>query len=367
MNFFKKTESYLGIDIGAGGMKLVELKKTKNRPQLWTYGVLDEPLDIHVKVETPEITLPKSGEKKAPLPPVDPRIELYATYLKELVKQTKATTKHATVSLPVSQVFHALVTLPIVPEKELDFHVKAKVSKMVSEPIDTMQVVHQRLTKKDGGPEKDIKLLVTAASKSLIQFYTAIFSRAGLILDELETEAFALERSLVGHDPATIMVVDIGAERTNFFIVDNGQPVTHRSILAGGKDIDNILAKNLGIDIAATAQVKYDLSRGSTNQLPMELFGSVTDSIVKEIEYGMDLFTHQSGNEGKRPEKIVLTGGAALFPAFLLAVQAHFSIKSFVGDPWARVVYQDRLKPILDSIGPRMSVAIGLALRNVLK
>ena len=58
-------------------------------------------------------------------------------------------------------------------------------------------------------------------------------------------------------------------------------------------------------------------------------------------------------------------GGSALFPFLVDELSEKFKMKCYVGDPWGRVVYQESLKPILNSIGPRMSVAIGLALRNV--
>jgi len=35
-----------------------------------------------------------------------------------------------------------------------------------------------------------------------------------------------------------------------------------------------------------------------------------------------------------------------------------------IGDPWSFVSCPDDLKPMLNEIGPRMSVAVGLALRN---
>ncbi len=366
LNLFKTNDAYLGIDIGAGGMKLVELRKTKNRPQLWTYGLLDTPLDIHVAEVKPVTANPvKSTDKKETIKsPPDPRVEKYGAFLKHLVEQSRATTLRVTASLPVSHIFHAVVTLPHVPAKELDYHVRAKVSKMLPLPIEDMQVVHQPLGKIN--PEqKDLKIVVTAASKTLIRFYTDIFSYAGLTLDELETEVFALERSLVGRDQATVMVVDIGAERTNFFIVDQGQPVTHRSIALGGQAIDAILQQTLGVDMKLIPQIKYDLARSAPDRVSPSLFSSITDPILKEIQYGFDLYLHQSGNEQKHPEKIILTGGAALFPPLVASLQAAFDTKVFVGDPWARVVYQQKLKPTLDAIAPRMSVAIGLALRNL--
>ena len=95
-----------------------------------------------------------------------------------------------------------------------------------------MQVLHQVIPQPgNADARRDVKVLVTAAPIAMVNFYSAIFSRAGLVLEELETEAFALERSLVGHDAATSLVVDIGGERTNFFIVDQGcRSRTARSI-----------------------------------------------------------------------------------------------------------------------------------------
>jgi type IV pilus assembly protein PilM len=358
----------------------VELRKAKARPQLWTYGILDQPLDIHLlEAPPPPAPLPgaprpapepedekKKKKKPEPAEPTDPRIENYAALLKHLLEQTRTTTKSVTASLPVSQVFHAVVNLPEVSPKEVDYHVRSKVAKMLPRALDDMQVVHQIVPAIPGSPGRDIKVLVTAAPKRLIRFYSDIFSRAGLVLEELETEAFAIERALVGRDQATVMVVDIGAERTNFFIIDQGLPLTHRSIQIGGRSIDNVLGMRLGIDPSLVSQMKFDLSRAAGGLIPSDLFTSVTEPIIKEIQYGFDLFLHQTGNEEKRPEKIILTGGAALFPTFVASIQAAFEMKVFVGDPWARVVYQQRLKPTLDAFGPRMGVSIGLALRKIL-
>jgi len=40
------------------------------------------------------------------------------------------------------------------------------------------------------------------------------------------------------------------------------------------------------------------------------------------------------------------------------------NINVVVGDPWYRVSYPVELKPILEQVGPRMAVAIGLAMRE---
>jgi len=230
-----------------------------------------------------------------------------------------------------------------------------------------MQIAFQKIKQSlSGDQEKYMHVLVTAAPKELVAFYTAIFQRAGLHLQDLETEAFALERSLVGQDPATVMVVDIGAERTNFFIIDNGLPLTHRSIQIGGSSLDALFIERLHVDSAYIDQIKKDIGRLPPAAFDPLLYTDMVDSIVKEIEYGFDVFLHQTWNKEKRPEKIILTGGAAVFPVIANQIRDHFPMKVFVGDPWARIVCQQSLKPILNIIGPRMSVSIGLALRNIL-
>ena len=53
------------------------------------------------------------------LTPDDPRIEKYATLLKALCKKARVTTRQTTASLPVSYIFHAVLTMPKIESKEI--------------------------------------------------------------------------------------------------------------------------------------------------------------------------------------------------------------------------------------------------------
>jgi type IV pilus assembly protein PilM len=380
MSLFGSSEpSYIGVDIGAGGIKLVELKKTKDRPQLWTYGIAENPIDIHVdnsdstpdehKNDNGEIILPEeqeqSKEPQEELSLEDERIEKSADILKDLVDEAGVEGEQVTASLPVSYIFHTIVTIPDDKDEQKDDIIKAEVDKLISRPVEQMQIVHQKINKKNGD-DNYMRFLVTAAPKDLVRFYTAIFQKAGLQLQELETEAFSLQRSLVGNDPATVLVVDIGSERSNFFIMDEGLPMTHRSIEVGGETIDEILQDITGLEDKMISQVKKDMSKLNEDELDYKKFSKMTEPVIKEIEYGFDLYSHQTvDGKTKKPEKIILTGGSAFFPPVAKALEEYFDLKVFIGDPWARLVYQQGLKPILDDIGPRMAVSVGLSLRNL--
>lgn len=386
--FSSKPTAFLGVDIGADGIKLVQLNKTKGRPQLWTYGMVKEKMNVHLGAQ-PKNMSPRQSfgmqpavEGKISVAPQaglslgdsqlhtgnQAEVERYAELLKTLVKESRVTTNVATASLPVSYIFHTVITMPKSEPAEIQRIAQAEVTKFLSRPADEMQVAHQIIPQSEiEKKQKYMRILVTAAPKSLVAFYSAIFSKAGLQLQELETEAFAEERSLVGKDKTTSMIVDIGAERTNFFIIDQGLPMTHRSIQEGGERFQEALSQILDVDPKLVGQMKKDLSRAPRGAFMSTVFDSAIDSMVKEIQYSFDVFLNQLGNEQKRPEKIILTGGACVIPIIQERLQEAFSMKVFVGDPWARVVYQQRLKPILDTVGPRMAVSIGLAMRNIVE
>lgn len=375
-----KPKSYLGIDVGASGIKLVELRQEKNRPVLFTYGLTAAKQDIHklqIKLkEDKNVDTLLQKEAIVSVPVTDEQfseesIAAYSDTIKKLCKASRVTSKNAVVSLPVSSVFHAVVTLPIVKKEELDHLLKAEVKKLLPVPLEEMALDFQVLSTSTA--EKSQRVLVNAVPYKLIEFYSKVFAKAGLTLEALEPESTALTRCLIGKDQAVAMIVDIGSERTNFFIIDSGAPITHQTIESGGEKIDKILQNILGIEHELVERVKYDLfdflpsgdNANISEQKWMEMLMPVLDPILKEIAVSLEVYLRQTGNEGKRPEKIILTGGMSLVPYLPKYIEQKFNIKCYVGDSWARVVYQDGLKPILRQIGPRLSVAIGLALRSV--
>jgi type IV pilus assembly protein PilM len=377
MSWFKPT-SFLGVDIGAAGVKIVELKSEKKRPVLFTYGYTSEPQDIHnlfnVSNQPENTTLLKENhaEIRGAVDPLDERAHKYAAVIKEVCKQVKITAKAATVSLPVSALFHTIVTLPAVKPSEFDSLLKVEMKKLLPYSLEETALDYERIPQQPGS--KVQQAVVNAVPKKLVNFYTTVFRLAGLRLTALEPESIALARSLVGRDTALSILVDVGAERTNFFIIDNARTITHQTIEVGGNKINRLLQEIWNVDPVLVEQMKRDLFYRMTfnpdetllsEKVFLDMFSSVLDPIVKEIEYSLALYLEQTVNAGKRPEKIIVTGGAGFFPYLTSYLAEKFSMKCYVGDPWGRIVYQDGLKPSLNQVGPRMAVAIGLALRGL--
>ena len=192
-----------------------------------------------------------------------------------------------------------------------------------------------------------------------------MFQFAGISLLSLDTESFSLIRSLVGYDQSTIMLVDIDFAVSNIMIAQAGIPYLNRSINVGGLTITQAVANSLNINLKRAEQFKYDiglsLSENETSEIPNTIKTAIAP-IIDEIQYSINLYKSQG-----RPaiEKIILTGGSALLnnlPQYLTNV---LEMKVFLGDPWARVIYPEELKPVLNEIGPRFSVAVGLAMKLI--
>ena len=64
-------------------------------------------------------------------------------------------------------------------------------------------------------------------------------------------------------------------------------------------------------------------------------------------------------------EKIVLAGGSAFLPNLVSYLNSLFNLPVIIGNPWYKVSYPEDLKLVLEEIGSRFAVSIGLALRDI--
>jgi type IV pilus assembly protein PilM len=133
----------------------------------------------------------------------------------------------------------------------------------------------------------------------------------------------------------------------------------------GGQTITKAICNNLNIGFERAEQFKYDLGisdNESSEEIIPKTINETLSPIVNEIKYTLNLY---HGKTNKPIEKIVLSGGSAMLVNFNDFLSKTLNINVIVGNPWSSVSYPVELKPLLDEIGPRMSIALGLALREL--
>lgn len=361
--FSKKEERYIGIDIGAGGVKLVELLFEHGAYKLMTYGSTSRLAD---KVDTPLTEHPQEAVE----------------HLQAVLKEAGVTGRHVVASLPVYSVFSSIIAIPRVKDpQETRALVVRQAGKLMPLPVEEMVIdfqllggttaapvtseadlsaQHKAQTTAAGLANENVRVLITGAEKKMVKTYTQIFQDAGLDLQSLETEPFALIRSMVGNDKSPIMILDVGAYRTNMTIVEQGIPFLNRSIKVGGAMVTRQIAQQMGFTLEEAEQMKQDLhtEHGEVPKAVVELF----QPIVNEIAYAMELFASSELSEQDRIEKVILTGGSAMLLGLDTFLTEQLNVRTIVGDPWARVQINEAMRPLLEEIGPRFSVALGLAM-----
>lgn len=350
MAFFGQSKpTYLGVDFGAGGIKLVELVNEKGRARLSTYAFVERPIADAQRSYLDDV----AGT---------------ADVLKKMLKKARTTTRKAVAALPIASVFSSIISVQKAAKpEELKEAVNWQAKKLIPLPLEEMTIDWKPITTTANPDEKYVQVLLTGAAKTLVKKYLDVFNAAGLELLSLETEALAMIRSLVGRDHSPTLLLDIGTVRTNILIVENGIPFVSRSVARGGVDVTREMAAALGLSEDQAESMKIDAAAMAPlydGGFP-KVFEKALAPILSELTYSTNLFLGQKANQDKRIDKILLTGGGALLPRLAEHLSSAMKLRAYVSDPWARVVYPEALKPVLSQIGPRFAAPIGLAMRDI--
>lgn len=364
--FSTKTQDFLGVDMGTSGIKIVQLRNEKGVAKLVTYGMSEVNSDI-IRNKTVA------------------NINIIASNLSELVKKAGVSNRDCSAALPIFSVFNSVVSLPLMSKNDMDSAVKWEAKKFIPLPIEDMildwkviENVKEVDTKSptqnnNQRPEKDLittkskftRVLLTAAPKSLVSVYMEIFKKAQLNLISLEVESFAIARSLIDNNIGNVMMIDIGSATTDVCVVEAGLPVLNRSIEVGGNLITESIARSLNISIERAEQFKQDFGLATNYDEGISIPKKIEETLspmINEIKYVLDLYKRQ-GNS--KIDSIVISGGSSCLPNLVDYLKTILNSSVYIGDTWHKVTYPKELEPILDEIGPKFSVAVGLALRNI--
>jgi len=339
---------FLGIDVGDSSLKMVELRKKGKQIHLSNYAFSENVSEVNfTKVED---------------------VFYLASAINKVRGDAGIKSRRATVSLPTFSVFSSIININNFDKKNLPLTVSEEAKKVIPLPLEEMTIDWRVIPDASGKiPTKgNLSVFLTGSPKKLVRRYVDIFKAAKLSLVSLETETFSLVRALVGNDKSNVMIVEIGANSTDLSIIKESIPVLNRSLAVCSSTITKALSEKMGFDFAQAEQFKIDLGaslRDEENKEAMpKLIAEVIEPILTEIKYMLEFFNSQNGQV---VEKIILSGGGALLLNLPEYLSEKLNMKVIIGDPWSRIRYPEELRPVLAEVGPRLAVAIGLAMREI--
>lgn len=357
-NIFSKNKCCVAIDVGTASVNLAEIKMVSGIPTISMLYKLHTPPDVFTG---------------------DVNVKVLADVLKQMAAQCGLENKRVVSSIWGDKVITRHIEVPVMPAKELKKTVRWEAEKFIPVPLKDMiiEFVPLNNAKESGsGTIKQQLLLAAVASELVYKFHNA-FEKAGITLEALDLQPFALWRLFSGDTAMPLLasaaaarddvlaVADIGASTTHVVFIKRGFIKYTRALPTGGHALTEAVRRTLKVDPEVARRVKENAGLFPANgeatdgegfkveQIHNALYAGIRE-LVKELRLSLDFY----GTREKESTvaKLILTGGESKLKGL-----APFLSKE-LGIPVEPAIISDGKQ----TIDPSFSVAIGLALRKVI-
>ena len=362
--FSGREKSVIGIDFGSSSIKAVQIRKEKGVMVFVTYISLA----IGAFVE--------KGHQGQVVKPSDE--ELF-TVLSTLLQESNITTKNAVVAIPFYSSIVKLIDVPPLTDERLDKIIQFEAKRHIPIPLEDvllewwhvprglLQPEEQMLFESEVKPRANEgklnrKTLIIAVMKNEIGKYKRVLNRTDLTIKNQEIELFSVSRATLYNSKAPTLVVDIGAGKTKFYLLDSGIPVRSYYINQGGETMTNAIAQagNISFKVAEHKKTREGFDMEDKNLVrSMEL---VFDDIFSMVN---DILTESENTYRKTIQKLIFTGGGAATKGLLEEAKKKFTVDVEIANPFALLQHNPVMSERLKEVGPEFSVAIGAAMNGL--
>ena len=343
----------VGLDIGSSGIKLVQLKENRGRYILQKFGF--KPLEPEVIVDG---TVMDEGR--------------VVSAIRELFDELNVKVKQVAVSISGHAVIIKKISLPPMPDDELEGQVKLAAEQYIPFDINEVNIDFHVLpaAESDAG-EGEMSVILVAAKKDKINELTELVKGAGLLPMVMDVDAFAIENMHainypMSHDETTALV-NVGASVMNINIVSKGTSLFTRDIPIGGNRYTESIQRELGLSYDDAEALKKGGKSSGNNQAAatQSVIESVNAEVASEIARTIDYFK-STVTEGE-VQQVLLCGGGAQVGGLVKQLRDRMQAVVEVANPFAEVDTSgsDFDQATLAELAPMASVGVGLALRSV--
>jgi type IV pilus assembly protein PilM len=345
------SKSYLGIDIGTSALRVVEITEQKGK-KLKNYGELGAEYFSERSFRKGEREVFSLADKNI------------TAALLSILKEAKIKEKRVFFSIPDFATFFTTFELPAMSKDEIPEAVRYEAPRRIPLPLSEVtldwEIIKEAPASEGVAP---LKILLVAVPNEIITQYQNIAVNLGLKLLALEAEVFALSRALIKYQDksSTVCLIDIGARSTTVNIVDLGILKVSHSFDIAGNNFTKTLSEELEIDFQRAEIIKkmYGITAGQP--IIQEILLPQITPIFNEAK---NIFNNFYLEEKKAVQKIILSGGSSLMPGLLDYLTEFFNLPIEIANPFLEISFPPTLSEILKKIGPRFTIAVGVAQRG---
>ena len=348
MALFNKTKPLVGLDIGSSSLKAVELIKIKKNFQL--SGFAYEPISPDAVVD---------GAIMDFLP--------IAETIKKSFVGAKFKAKAVATGVSGHSVIVKRVVIPATTAEEVQASIQIDAEQYIPFDISEVNLDYQIVGPTMASEDAGMEVVLVAAKKDKIQNHTDVITLAGRTPEIVDIDAFALQNAFEANykvDPdAAVALLNIGASLMNINITKGGMPLFIRDVSVGGNQYTDILQKELQLSFQEAEDLKLGRTGGTETEMVQPLLESITEMLIMEVQKTFDFFRETYPSE--TISRVLLSGGTCRMHGLAEKIQATLGYPTEILDPFKAITIGPKVNlGKLTSLGPALTVAVGLALRG---
>jgi type IV pilus assembly protein PilM len=345
---FGKPKGLVGLDIGSSSVKVVELRKKGEGYELVNMGIESLGQDAVVDgaiMDSFTVT----------------------TAIENIFTQNKIKMKNVATAVSGHSVIVKKISVNAPTELEVANAIPYEAPQYIPFAMEDVNISYQVLGPATAGPGFDVMLV--AVKRDKILNHTNVLSQSGKNPMVVDIDAFALQNAFeMNYEPTPdkmIALLNIGASLMNINIMRGGVPLFTRDVSVGGNQYTDTLQKELDLSYDDAEKLKqgHEVGTVTLDQASPHL-RSVSEILLLEVQKTFDFFKQTTSAESI--QQIYVAGGSARIEGLVDLLKEEFGIPVEIMNPFQRVEVNPTKFPAeqIDNLGPRMSVAVGLALRS---
>jgi len=346
---FGRKKSLVGLDIGSHTIKAIEFTEARDSITLTAFG--------RAVIE------PERGE------------DAVAEAVKEALRDGGIKTKEVATAVCGRSVIVRYISMVPMSDEELRSALRFEADKYIPFDVDEVVLSCQRLEGEpesetaDEGDEKEMKVLLVAVKRGLIDDHVALLMKLGLLPRVIDVDSFAAGNAFelrtmysprVEDDDRVVGLIDIGASKTSINILRGTTSHFSREIYLAGNDFTEAVARRFGVETEEAEQIKIDPQDKA--QEVEEAVLPVIDDLANEVHLSFDYYENQYD---RQVEEIYLSGGGAALHGVDTILARIFNRPVSYWDPTDNLSVDQKRVDVqeLKASAPQLAVAVGLASR----
>ncbi|MGY8799918.1 MAG: type IV pilus assembly protein PilM [Longimicrobiales bacterium] len=343
MALFGRNKSSIGLDIGSGFVKVVEVDHSGDQPEVTRVAMRPLLPDAIVEGEIMDYGLVSDA-------------------VMGLFQEIGLKGAQVVTAVGGHDVIIKKIEMDRMKESDAREVIRWEAEQHVPFDIKSVELDFQILNPHDDGLQMEV--LLVAAKRELVDNKVGLLQDAGVNPIIIDVDAFALHNAFEHNYPDSqdgiIALVNVGHETTNVNILENGVPILTRDIPFGSRKIREDLQRERGL----TAEQAEDVVQARETVENLEQF---VEASADEVAVGIERASAflMAREDGESIGRIFLSGGGARIPRMVEALATRMNVETELVNPFERVPVRPGAAGgiSIEEAAPMLLLSLGLALR----